>query len=185
MTAQPRGLPIPEFDAERLLRVLDRHAVEYVVVGALAAVIHGAPVMTQDLDLMPEPSRANGERLAAALAELRAVPFDDPERIDPRTGHVPEAPDFAYSADALARHDTWHLTTDAGLVDITASLSGIAGGYRLIAGNSERRQVFGVAVAVASLEDVIGSKRAADRPKDRAALPALEETLRRLRRPRR
>ena len=78
--------------------------------GTLAAVIHGAPDMAQDLDLMPEPSRRNGERLAAVLAELRAVPFDDPERIDPRTGH-----------------DTWHLVTDAGLVDITASLSGIAG----------------------------------------------------------
>jgi hypothetical protein len=104
VTVEPRGLPIPEFDAERLLRVLDRHAVEYVIVGALAAVIHGAPVMTQDLDVMPEPSRRNGERLAGALAELRAVPFDDPERIDPRTGHVPEAPDFAYTADALARH---------------------------------------------------------------------------------
>ncbi len=179
---EPRGLPIPEFDAERLLEVLARHRVEYVIVGALAAVIHGAPVMTQDLDVMPEPSRANGGRLAAALAELHAVPFDDPDRVDPRTGHVPEAPDFDYTADALARHDTWHLVTDAGLVDLTSSLSGIAGGYRLVVAGSERRRVFGIDVPVASLEDVITSKRAADRPKDRAALPALEETLRRLRR---
>ncbi len=42
--------------------------------------------------------------------------------------------------------------------------------------------MFGIQVAVASLEDVIASKRAAGRPRDTAALPALEETLRRLRR---
>lgn len=139
----------------------------------------GLPI--PEFDVMPEPSRANRERLASALAELRAVPFDDPERVDPRIGRVPEAPDFAYTADALAQHDTWHLTTDAGLVDITGSLSGIAGGYRLVADNSQWREVFGVLVPVASLEDVIASKRAANRPKDRAGLPALEETLRRLR----
>lgn len=181
MSVEPRGLPVPEFDAERLFAVLDRRGVEYVVVGALAAVLHGAPVMTQDLDVMPEPSRANLERLAAALADLRAVPFDDPDRVDPRTGHVPEAPDFAYEADALARHDTWHLVTDAGLVDLTSSLSGIVGGYSLLAARSERRRVFGIDVAVAALDDVIASKRAAGRPKDLAALPALEETRRRLR----
>ena len=180
MSVEPRGLPVPEFDVERLLRVLDRHQVEYVIVGALAAVIHGAPVMTQDLDVMPQPGWANGRRLAEALAELRAVPFDDPLRVDPRTGHVPEAPDFAYTAEALARHETWHLTTDAGLVDLNSSLSGIPGGYALVASRAHRREVFGLVVPVAALEDVIASKRAANRPKDRAALPALEETQRRL-----
>jgi hypothetical protein len=176
------GPPPPELDVETVLRVLAEHEVAYLLVGGVAAVMHGAPVLTQDVDVLPEPGLPNLERLAAALRDLEAVPFDDPERVDLRTGHVPEAPDFAYTAAALRRHDTWHLATRAGLVDLVFSLSGPVGGFAALAERRVPVRVFGLLVPVASLDDVIASKRAAGRPKDLAALPVLQQTRRRLQR---
>ena len=59
-----------------ILTVLDHHEVEFVVCGGIAAVLHGAPIMTLDLDLLFEPSEANCRRMAPALLELEAIYFD-------------------------------------------------------------------------------------------------------------
>ena len=48
---------------------LNRHDVRYVVIGGIAAVLHGVPRATFDLDLLIEPSPDNAERLVAALLE--------------------------------------------------------------------------------------------------------------------
>lgn len=62
-----------------LLAVLTRHRVEFVIVGATAAVLEGAPMTTFDLDVVFEPSPANRARLLAALTEIDAV-YVDPLR---------------------------------------------------------------------------------------------------------
>lgn len=61
-----------EFDPDRILMVLDRHRVEYVLVGGVAARVHGAQRATADIDCVPATSHENFERLAAALVELGA-----------------------------------------------------------------------------------------------------------------
>ena len=58
--------------AEEIFACLDRHAVRYVLIGGLAAVLHGSPLTTVDVDICPERGPDNLTRLAAALDELDA-----------------------------------------------------------------------------------------------------------------
>jgi len=58
------------FDAERILRALAEHGVDYVLIGGLAVQTHGHVRTTIDADLIPAPDPANLERLAAALRSL-------------------------------------------------------------------------------------------------------------------
>jgi hypothetical protein len=71
VSSPPRGLP-PPIDVAAILDALDRHGVEYVLVGGLAARLHGSPLLTDDLDITPASDRENLERLANALRELEA-----------------------------------------------------------------------------------------------------------------
>ncbi|MEO8424785.1 MAG: hypothetical protein ABI595_12855 [Actinomycetota bacterium] len=156
-----------EFKPRDLLQVLDRHQVRYVLVGGLAAVLYGAPHMTTDLDIVPEDGQRNLERLSRALEEIDA-------RI--RVTGAVNGIAFDRSADFLRRIRIWNLTTDRGDLDITFEPSGTQG-YDDLRRNVEVMTVGGVDVPVASLADVIRSKEAADRPRDRAILPVLREML--------
>jgi hypothetical protein len=154
-----------------VLAALDRHHVRYVLIGGLAAALHGSPVTTQDADICPERNAENLARLAAALRELHA-------RI--RAEGVEDGLPFACDAKFFEMMSMANLVTDAGDVDVAFEPSGTSG-YADLARNAVTIDVDGVAVSIASLEDVIRSKTAANRPKDLAALPILQEVLRQLR----
>jgi hypothetical protein len=62
-----------DFDPRGLLATLDRHRVDYIVIGALARVIHGAPEVTDELDIVPSFKGRNTQRLQAAFDDLRAT----------------------------------------------------------------------------------------------------------------
>ncbi len=156
-----------ELDLARLFEVLDRHRVAYVLIGGLAAVYHGSPFPTEDADITPRSDRANLEKLAAALVALRA-------RI--RTDSEPAGLPFACDADALAARKTVNLTTAAGDLDLTFEPAGTTG-YDDLRRDATRTDLYGVAVQIASLADVIRSKQAANRPKDQRVLPTLREIL--------
>jgi hypothetical protein len=156
-----------ELDLARLLETLARHRVAYVLIGGLAAVYHGSPFPTEDADITPRSDRANLQRLAAALVDLDA-------RI--RTESDPAGVPFACDADALAASATLNLTTAAGDLDLTFAPAGTAG-YDDLRRDATRTDLYGVAVQVASLADVIRSKQAANRPKDQRVLPTLREIL--------
>lgn len=156
-----------ELDLARLFATLHRHEVVYVLIGGLAAVYHGSPFPTEDVDITPETGRANLAHLAAALRELHA-------RI--RTEAVAEGLAFACDAEALAAAQTWNLTTDAGDVDIAFQPSG-TGGYADLRRDATEAQLYDVMVQIASLGDVVRSKQAANRPKDQRVLPTLREIL--------
>jgi hypothetical protein len=158
---------VAEFRPRELLEVLDRHDVRYVLVGGLAAVLHGAPHMTTDLDIVPEDGPPNLEHLSEALAEVDA-------RI--RVSGAPGGVAFDHSANFLRRVRVWNLTTSLGDLDITFEPSGTRG-YDDLQGDAVVMSVGGVDVPVASLADVIRSKEAADRPRDRVVLPVLREML--------
>ena len=62
----------PPLDLNRLLEVLTRNDVDFVVVGGSAAGFLGASHLTEDADCVVRRERANLERLASALRELHA-----------------------------------------------------------------------------------------------------------------
>jgi hypothetical protein len=156
-----------EFIPEKLLAVLERHHVEYVLIGGFAATIHGSPYVTTDVDVTPAPDADNLERMSAALTELKA-------RI--RTDAEPDGLPFAHDAASLARSTLLNLTTKFGELDIALLPDG-TGGYDDLRRDAIDLMILGVRVPVASLADVIRSKAAANRPKDQLVLPVLRRLL--------
>src|SRR5919198_2055608 len=64
------GEPTPEFDPIQILATLERHRVTFIVIGALARVIHGSDELTQGVDIVPSTREENLRRLDEALDEL-------------------------------------------------------------------------------------------------------------------
>ena len=58
----------PDFD--EFCGLLTAHAVEFVIVGAHALALHGAPRFTGDLDILVRPTEENGRRVLAAIADF-------------------------------------------------------------------------------------------------------------------
>jgi hypothetical protein len=160
---------IAPLDPERIITTLARHDVKYVLIGAVAARLQGFPRMTADADITPARDAENLRRLAAALRELDARVY---------TESVPEGLVFDCSPRALARADLWNLVTSAGRLDVAFIPSG-TGGYDDLIRSAVPFDVFGVRLDVASLEDIVRSKEAADRPQDRQDVVIIREMLRR------
>lgn len=152
-------------DADPMLRVLLEHEVRFVVIGGYAAIVHGSPFPTEDLDITPDSAPGNLGRLSDALRELNA-------RI--RTDAVPEGLPFDHDAQSLAAALVWNLTTRFGELDISFVPNGTTG-YDDLIRDAQSVTARNILVPVASLADVIRSKQAANRPKDQRVLPALRE----------
>ena len=162
----------PDLDATAILRVLARHRVRCVVVGAVAAQMAGAALTTRDVDITPATTPENLERLAAALAELDAA-----IRTEHDSDPVPLPPDPRL----LARGEIWNLTTRYGDLDVIVRPAATDGYEDLRRGSRSMEVGRGLVISVASLEDVIRSKAASNRPKDHKVLPLLREALERSR----
>lgn len=161
--------PPAELDVDGIVAILNRHGVKYVLIGGYAALLHGAPVVTVDVDITPAPDRANLARLAEALRELHA---------QLRASGVDEPLDIPLDEQTFEQFPTvLTLRTRHGDLDISLHPSGPAGRPF----DYERLMRSAVVVrlpepvSVAALDDVIASKRAAGRPKDLAVLPLLYE----------
>jgi hypothetical protein len=156
-------------DPERLIKALARHRVRFVLIGALAARLHGFPRLTADADITPARDLENLKRLAAALRDLKARVF---------TESVPEGLAFECSAQTLSQSEMWNLVTAAGRLDLAFTPSGTSG-YDDLIRRALRFEVYGTELVAASLEDIIRSKEAADRPQDRQDVLVMREMLRR------
>jgi hypothetical protein len=167
----------PPLQAADVLQLLDRHAVRYVVVGGLAATVHGAARVTFDIDLVPEWTDDNLGRLAAALreadAELHTTGVKDP---------VP----YSIDAQSLRQFEVSTWRTRLGDLDVIRGTPkgwrGALAGYEELRSRAHRREAFGVPILVADLDDVIESKQALAREPDLVALPELHRLRERLRR---
>lgn len=153
------------FDPTAICRALNDEGVRYVVIGGLAAVLHGSPLPTKDIDIVPERSASNLDRLARALegigAELRT-----------EGGPVATAIDGPFLA---AMPLMVNLTTDHGDLDIAFTPAGPLADFTAWDEDAvDERMAAGLIIRVASLDAVIDSKRAAGRAKDERALPYLE-----------
>jgi hypothetical protein len=158
----------PPLRAGEILLLLDRHGVRYVLIGGLAATVHGATRVTFDIDLVPDWTKANLERLASALREAEAKLV------------APEAPEpvaFPIDAPSLSQFEVSTWRTAYGDLDVVVGTPtakrGVLASYRDLADRAAKREAFGVTILVASLDDVIESKQALARESDLVALPEL------------
>jgi hypothetical protein len=158
----------PPLRAGEILRHLDRHAVRYVVVGGLAATAHGATRVTFDIDLVPEWTDANLERLASALREA------DAELLAPQAR---EPVSFPIDARSLRQFEVSTWRTRLGDLDVIVgtptATRGLLARYEALAARAARLEAFGMTILVADLDDVIESKQALGREADLVALPEL------------
>ena len=122
------------------------------------------------MDICPSADRSNLERLAAALNETHARIHSDRE---------PDGVAFIADAAFLERAEVWNLTTQFGRLDVSYRPSGTQG-YEDLQRDAVGFELDDVQVETASLADVIRSKEAAGRERDRQALPTLRRLVERL-----
>lgn len=151
-------MSVPSFEPLEALRALLAHGVRFVLIGGYAAAIRGSPMMTGDVDICYARDDENLGRLAAALqalhARLRGAPSDVPFQLD---------------APTLKAGDHFTFATSAGALDCLGHPAG-TDGFADLEASATDEDLDGLVVPVASLEDLIRMKRAADRPQDRIAL---------------
>lgn len=163
--------PEPVLDLPRLVEVLNRHGVDYLVVGGSVATLYGATRVTRDLDCFPDATVENLERLAGAMRELNA-------RLRVAGLSDSEAKQLPTQLDAATfrqlQISTWR--TDAGELDVLADIPNRLGDdlrYEDLIPRALTIDVRGQPARVAALSDIIASKEWANRPKDHQALPEL------------
>ena len=153
------------FDPRLICSAFDAEHVRYVLIGGFAAAIHGSPLPTSDVDIVPARDAENLERLARALNRLHA-------RLRTEAGPVDARIDAGF---LRAMPFMLNLVTDHGDVDLTFAPAGGLDGFD---GWDERAIDVEIAptlmVRIAALDDIIDSKRVAGRAKDEHALPYLE-----------
>ena len=149
-----------------ILSVLLAEHVEFVLVGALAAVAQGAPVTTHDVDIVHGRTPENLDRLMAALGQLNA-------RYRGRAADSPMPPDRR----ALATTGHSLFMTDLGPLDCLGAIEG-GRAYEDLVPLSVEAEMDGH-LLVLGLETIVELKRQSAEAKDRLLLPVLEETLHR------
>ena len=149
-------------DFERLLVALRSAEVSFVIIGGVAATVHGSARLTSDVDVVYERSRPNIERLVEALLPLH-----------PYLRGAPRGLPFQFDVETVRRGLNFTLTTDAGPIDVLGEITGI-GDYDAVLAVSEDVSLFGSIYRCINLDALIVSKRAAGRPKDLEAVAELE-----------
>lgn len=145
-----------------LLESLNRNEVAFVIVGGIAATLHGSARLTFDLDITYERTPENLKRLVAALAPFAPYPRGAPVGLP-----------FRFDVETLKRGLNFTLTTADGPIDLLGEVSGI-GSYTVARQHSDEAHLFGGTYYFLDLDALIISKKAAGRPKDFEAIAELE-----------
>lgn len=155
----PDPAPDSPLDAERILRALAVHRVDYVLVGGLAVQTHGHVRTTVDVDIFPRPEAANLKRLAGALNALGARILNPGSEID---------------SAMLPRAALWQFETRHGAIDVLHDAPG-APPYDDLRRRALEIRLGDLELAVAGRDDLINMKRASGRAVDLDDLAALTE----------
>jgi len=138
--------------------------VDFIVVGGICGVLHGAPVTTFDLDLVHSRSQDNLNRLISALEELDAYYRGrGDQRLKPGLSHL-----------SSPGHQL--LMTTFGPLDLLGAI-GIGHSYDDLMKHTVVLEVGGLQVQVLDLETLIEVKKETISDKDKAVIPILERTL--------
>jgi hypothetical protein len=158
----------PPLHADEILKRLTARGVDFVVIGGIAAVLHGSAQATYDLDICYATDPGNLATLGQVLVDLgaRLKGIDDP---------LPFVPDGR----TLRGIELLTMVTDEGELDVLARPAG-SPGYEALRRNADRYDLDGFSVLVASIDDLIAMKQSAGRKKDLAAVEELE-AIKRLR----
>lgn len=156
--------PETPLDAERILRALAEHEVEYVLIGGLAVQTHGYVHIrvTNKAELIPAPDPANLERLAAALRSLDARVLNEGEE------------DTAIDASMLPRATIWQFSSRDGGIDVMHEVPG-GRPYRELSEGAMHVQLGDLDIPVVALDDLIRMKLARGRPVDLADVASLTD----------
>ncbi len=149
-------------DFGALLHALADRDVKYIIVGGVAAAIHGGARATYDLDIVYSRTPDNMGRLVDALAPYH-----------PYLRGAPPGLPFQWDTATLARGLNFTLTTSLGDIDLFGEITG-GGSYDALLPHSIPVPVFGIQSRCLTLERLIAVKRAAGRPKDLDAIAELE-----------
>jgi hypothetical protein len=141
---------------ESVVAALDEVRLEAILIGNAAAAIQGSPVTTVDFDFMFRATPANLAKLKKFAARMEAMIL---------------RPYYPVSALYRVTND------DRGLqADFMPSIHGVKS-FNSLRSRAEKIALRGHGLWVADLSDIIASKRAAGRPRDKAVLDILEKTL--------
>ncbi len=151
----------PAFD--ELLRRLAEAEAEFVVVGGLAVNAWGVVRGTKDVDVVVAPEIDNLKRVAEVAVEAGG-------RVQKGEALLGSAISIA---SALASGEQVAIETDLGRLDVVQGLDGVPS-YADLRSRASDAEILGVAVAVCSIEDLKGMKRAAGRTRDLADLEDLD-----------
>jgi hypothetical protein len=141
-----------ELDA--LIERLVRAEVEFVLIGGYAAVVQGAPVVTEDVDVCFHFTKANLDRLTLALEGTNPTHRITPQRIP-----------FSVTEKNWADFKNLYLETKIGILDCLGDVLGIGGYAKVVVGSEEIDFPFGLC-RVLTLDALIKAKEAVARPND-------------------
>jgi hypothetical protein len=147
-------------DLEKLLERLIQHDVEFILIGGYAAMMHGAPNATFDVDVCSPMDRGNIEKVHAALADLEPVHRETP--------HIPFRVRDGFK--------NCYLSTTLGKLDLLGLVSGV-GDYTAAAAHSIEMELPIGKFRVLDCESLITAKLAAGREKDLLVVKQLRAIL--------
>lgn len=149
-----------------MLGGLTTNKVRFVVIGGVAAAVHGSARVTNDLDICYDAGdRGNIESLARLLAKWEAYPRGVEKNLP-----------FIMDGRTLRGAPVMTLATTQGDIDVMDVVAGV-GDYDAVRKHSERISALGLSFRVLDLPSLIKAKRAAGRPRDFDHLPELEALL--------
>ena len=154
--------PTPDFLS--ILETLSEYKVDFIIVGGVCGVLHGAPVTTFDLDIVHSRTQENLARLLPALKELEAYYRGrQDQRLEPDLDHL-----------SSPGHQL--LMTRSGPLDLLGTI-GSGHSYKDLREHSEDMKAGNLRLRVLSLEKLIKVKEETGFEKDKAILPVLRQTL--------
>jgi hypothetical protein len=152
-------------DYRELIRKLVESRVEFIIVGGLAARVHGSSRLTDDLDIVYRRDFDNVTRLVNCLAPL-----------SPYLRGAPPGLPFRWQTETILQGLNLALTTSLGPVDVLGEIT-LGGDYEKLRPFAEPLELFGKECLCLGIKRLIEVKRAAGRPKDFEAIAELEVIL--------
>ncbi|HSE39517.1 MAG TPA: hypothetical protein VLH08_02025 [Acidobacteriota bacterium] len=149
-----------EFD--KLITLLSRSGVRFIVVGGAAATAHGSSRLTQDLDIVYQRSKENISNLVKALAPYQ-----------PYLRGAPPGLPFDWNEQTISNGLNFTLSTSLGALDLLGEITG-GGTYEDLLPHAVHLELFGIQCHVLGLKRLIEVKRAAGRVRDLEVIAELE-----------